>query len=184
MSDTALPDWLDRWSFKALVPLMLALPVVRFLDFAPIDVAILVVLIEAILVLAVALEDERIVRAGVGVLALSAAGAVAVTPGDTFLTGLASLGMFSLWRAATSGQSWLDYGVADHGFRADAGTSDPATPAVDSVRTALADRPQTRRELWDTIDADADAIDEALDALQEDGAVTKAGSEFRLVESR
>ncbi|MDS0259413.1 hypothetical protein NDI56_08415 [Haloarcula sp. S1CR25-12] len=183
MSDTALPDWCCHWSLVALVPLLLAPPVVRFLGFAAADIAVLVVLFEAILALSVVVEDERTVRTGIGVLALFAAGALSVTPGDEFLLTVLSLGVFSLCRVAASGQSWLDSGVGNHGFRAHPETDTSSTPAAEAVRTALAERPRTRRELWDAVDVDADAVDEALETLQDGGIVTKAGSEYRLVES-
>lgn len=56
----------------------------------------------------------------------------------------------------------------------------PDTPTTRRVRAALDRRPRTRRELWDAVDAEADAVDDALDRLHEVGAVERAGSEFRI----
>lgn len=53
-------------------------------------------------------------------------------------------------------------------------------PTDRAVLAALEDGPRIRRELWEAVDADARAIDEALDRLRAERAVERAGSEYRI----
>ncbi|WP_436929330.1 hypothetical protein [Halosimplex halobium] len=86
------------------------------------------------------------------------------------------------------------YGAAKAGLAASgSGRDDPST-ATDragsvtdragstdrAVRSALADRARTRRELREAADADDEAVDAALARLRDRGAVERAGSEYRL----
>lgn len=50
------------------------------------------------------------------------------------------------------------------------------------VEESLEARPRTRRELFDTLDADDETVEAALARLQERGVVEQEGSEFRLRE--
>lgn len=53
------------------------------------------------------------------------------------------------------------------------------------VREALAERPRTRRELLEALDADADHVTTAVQTLRDRGVVARSGSELRLAtESR
>lgn len=51
------------------------------------------------------------------------------------------------------------------------------------VHDLLADRPRTRRELGDELDADDEALDAAVEKLLTRGVVTRAGSELRVASS-
>lgn len=51
------------------------------------------------------------------------------------------------------------------------------------VHEALEERPMTRRELDEALEADEDAIDAALDRLGERDVVVRAGSEFRVAKA-
>lgn len=51
------------------------------------------------------------------------------------------------------------------------------------VHDLLADRPRTRRELGDELDADEGALDAAIETLLARGVVTRAGSELRVASS-
>lgn len=96
----------------------------------------------------------------------------------TIASSLLTFGVVSLGRAA-----WAQWSMADafdestHPFTPTASSDDPV---AGEVRTTLADGPRTRRELWDAVDAEADAVDDALTDLRERGVVAQAGSEFRL----
>jgi len=51
------------------------------------------------------------------------------------------------------------------------------------IHEALAEHPRTRRELFDTLEADDETVEAALDRLRERGVVVQEGSEFRLDDS-
>jgi len=193
--DPDLPDWLGHWALKALVPVVLAVGYVGLADAAPLEPAVFVAVFEAML-LFTHLDDagrigERAAKLGTGAVALAGAGLLVVAVDDgAFVPALLSLGLLSVGRAAAPDWEWSL--APDHQFSArdgdppsgDSRSRDGDPPAADPVReavlTALADRPHTRRELWEAVEGDADAIDEALATLRADGRISRAGSEFRL----
>ena len=110
---------------------------------------------------------------------------VAAVDDGAFVSVLVSLGLLRVGRVAVPDWEWLS--SLDHRFsaregdhRPGDGDPQPKHPVREGVLAALDDRPHTRRELWEAVDAEADAIDEALATLQEEGTITRVGSEFRV----
>jgi hypothetical protein len=123
---------------------------------------------------------DRTTHLTTAILALTALGYFvwAGDPDHTLASSLLTLGVVSLGRAA-----WVQWSMderADESAHPFTPTESSDDPVAGAVRTTLSDGPRTRRELWEAVDAEADAVDSALNDLQERGVVERAGSEFRL----
>ena len=188
--DPDLPAWLGHWSLKALVPVALAAGYVRLADAPLLEPAVFVAVFELMLLFRHLTEAgriaERAAKLATGVVALAGAGLLVVTLDDgAFVSALVSLGLLSVGRAAAPDWEWSP--SLDHQFSARDGDQHPGDgdpqpkhPVREEVLAALDDRPHTRRELWERVDADADAVDEAVATLQAEETITRSGSEFRL----
>jgi hypothetical protein len=153
-------------------------------DLSPVDLGLLAATMGSLWFVHAEHRDDRLgdrtAHLTSGLLALSLFGYFGWV-GDidgTLVSSLLTFGAVSLGRAA-----WAEWSMGE----AVEGSTHPFTPTASSddpvageVRTTLSDGPRTRRELREAVDAEAEAVDDALTDLRERGVVTQAGSEFRL----
>lgn len=116
-------------------------------------------------------SDAHVSHAAIAVVALAATVPLAQLATDSY-----GIVIIALMTAMRSGYS------AVKATRSRDETSDSAveTPTTRAVRDALEGRPRTRRELWEAVDAEPNAVDTALEGLQDRNTVIRAGSEYRL----
>ncbi|WP_134671400.1 MFS transporter [Halorussus marinus] len=138
----------------------------------------------AILALSKVVEDAYDLRSsvrwlGLGVAAIVYGGALlAFDDGDAWLSVVFLLA--GTWLVADAIQTLRHDGLVEPETPRD-GTEVYRTYVTRRVHETLDERPRTRRELSEALDADERDIDRALDALGERGVLERTGSELRIV---
>lgn len=156
----------------------------HFFGASPIQVAA-TMLVGAVVGLADVAQDAYDVREAVahglnGAIAFAGTGLLYALGEGPPLWFLALFGSIGAWFLADAAQTARHEGVVE---RERDGRDVYRDYVARRVHETLEERPRTRRELRDALDADAEAVDAAVADLRERGVVVEKGSELRLDET-
>lgn len=186
MSDALRDELRDRFRLRTVLMWVGMLAGFRVVLDASVAQLAVTVVTGALFGLSEAVEEAYDLRSGVrwlgsgGVALVSGAALLAFDDGTAWLP--AALLLIGAWILLDGVQTLRHEGLRDAGDVRD-GEDVYREYLVRRVHETLADRPRTRRELADELDADDDDLDRALDALCERGLLERRGSELHVPSS-